>query len=735
MIKTYKNIPSLHRFVELAPIDAIRKLLTEQGNGQNDQAFASIEWPNGPVANDVNRDFRFGVLDICVGLDAKVSAPLDGHSRRIITLSEGKGIEAIQAVRDNLYLHDDDQQSAVTEYDAQQDHFGRATVIYLRAPALFDDAEKYFYAEHHRNYGKLYEAFDLDCDDVSGFEWTEEKCARLEALLQERLGTNGRCLVQYLPFDQKQVNGDVVPVHLFLIRHAGEMNSIQQVCDDLSTAPFYYRPPVEATLLFQPDKKSIEVFSEQESSRFLIASSFAETGVNTDLSGRPVSMRQYNLRRFYRSLALPQEPVADLDLIDVRVVEAEARPQNFKRRVSMKVDKNDDINEAAKDTLGDNHIFKNASLISRVVINVRFMKENKEVNLPITLSTPNRCNLGSRRDPHEREIGFNVLERYGIMKRVVPLSASEEANLFDTLLKLYEAEDREVRRSILEQWGADIEMLRAGGFLKPMGRAMDITRLRDDGTTMHLSVRAKGAVLVADDPVSHQTIEIDPVELERFEVMRGWVAERVVKGLRGAMQIGQRIKADAAVTKLGTLVIGDEDVAVFLARRLNRLDMVAEADAYLRGERQVGYGVVLTATEFSPQYLGANVIVWLGDVLTTNAGEVAVDKDRLIRTLSDGKQRALASTTVDLIIHNDLVDHENATLIIPGKEPWPLLGKQVMILDRLVKAHKSNNPVLQNKALFEGMSYNHPAQAFQGETWKSYLGHPPDKTRGWTLFA
>lgn len=75
---------------------------------------------------------------------------------------------------------------------------------------------------------------------------------------------------------------------------------------------------------------------------------------------------------------------------------------------------------------------------------------------------------------------INVLG-YGIMKRVVPLSASEEANLFDTLLKLYEAEDREVRRSILEQWGADIEMLRAGGFLNPLILMKQIDERRESG--------------------------------------------------------------------------------------------------------------------------------------------------------------------------------------------------------------------------------------------------------------
>ena len=276
-------------------------------------------------------------------------------------------------------------------------------------------------------------------------------------------------------------------------------------------------------------------------------------------------------------------------------------------------------------------------------------------------------------------------------------------------------------------------MLRAGGFLKPKGRANDVWRLAQDGNPIRLLVRASGALLVADDPLTGQNIAIDPLELERFDVIRGWVAERVLKGLRGAMQIGQRIKASDPVTKLGTLIVGDEDVPVYLARRLNRLEAVTQADAYLRGERQVGYGIVLTATEASPQYLGANVVIWLGDVLTTTAGEVSIDKDRLLRALADGKARALAARTLDLIVHNDLLGQESATLMIPGKDPWPLLGLQCTIVERLVKAHKSNNPVLQNKALFDGLSYNHPQQAFQGETWKTYLGHPSGKTRGWVL--
>ena len=89
MIKLYRNIPSLHRFVELAPLASIRTLIAAHGNDEQTQAFASFEWPENSVLNGTSQSFRLGVLEICAALDAKQSAPLDGHARRIITLSEG----------------------------------------------------------------------------------------------------------------------------------------------------------------------------------------------------------------------------------------------------------------------------------------------------------------------------------------------------------------------------------------------------------------------------------------------------------------------------------------------------------------------------------------------------------------------------------------------------------------------------------------------------------------------
>ena len=222
--------------------------------------------------------------------------------------------------------------------------------------------------------------------------------------------------------------------------------------------------------------------------------------------------------------------------------------------------------------------------------------------------------------------------------------------------------------------------------------------------------------------------------MERFEVKGDWLTERVIKGLRGAMRMGRTPRSTGPVVKLGTLVDGNDDVPVHLARCLDRMDVIASVDSSLRGDGQSGWGVVLTATGVCPEFLGANVIVQLADVLTAAQAGITVDQTRLMQILRDGRQRAFAAAVPDLRITCDIAGKETATLIIPGKLPFSLVGgKQVLVVERLMQAHRAGNPVVTGGALFEGMSSKSPAQLFTGDTWKQYIGHPPDKSRGWML--
>lgn len=735
MAQANKNTASVHRFVETASIGAISTLCGSYsdlaGQAWVTSALALLDNDGDPQACARGRR---DLSDGCSNLPIESRLRLDGDARRVIALSEGKGPAAITVVERGLYKYDDSEGSLRSGFDAQTDDLGRALFLLIRVPDLFEEAERFHYAEHYRNFGKLYEAFEVDCDHLSSFEWNDANRTAFESKIKEQLQIVGPCLIQYFEVGQPDEDGANRPLHMFLIRHAGLTSSVQNTLPDLSLQPIHYKPPVEATLLFQPDQKRIEVFAQEASDRPLIAAAFAEVATGSDLSDRPMSLRQYNLERFYLSLHLSLAQVQDLGVLDVRVVEAEARPQNFKRRVVVKVDKDDDIETAASTMLGDNHIFRRAALISRVVINLRFLRDGKEVNMPITLSAPNRCNLASRQDPRDRDLGYAVLEAFGIVRSVAPLDAASEGRQFAVMLRLYEIDEGDVSQAELDRWGADVSALRSGGFLVPKARSSSVERIRDDGTVFQVQVRVINGQLVYDDPHSGRSGAVELAELERFDIKRDWLTERIIKGLRGAMRMGRTPRSNGPVVRLGTLVSGVDEVPVHLARRLDRLDVIAEVDGSLRGDGQVGWGLVLTATEFCPEYLGANVVVPLSDVLTAADDGVAVDQDRLMQALRDGRQRALAATVVDLRITNDIVGKETATLVIPGKPPFHLAGgKQVLIVERLVKAHRDGNPIVAGGALFEGIGSKSPPQIFTGDLWKQYIGHPPDKARGWML--
>lgn len=730
MSQPFRNTPSLLRFLEKAPLAAIRLLFERLATQDGFETLTTMPWPNDA---DLDEAHRGTIVTTSADLPAKVRNSLDGHARQIIRLSEEKGPEALQTVSDRLYTYDSTELSITDLFAAQPDALGRATVLFALTPELFGEAERFFYAEYHRNFGKMYEAFAIDSDGTPELDWNDAAQARLEQALKDRMNITGPCKVQYIPVQRETDDGKTMHEHFFLVRHAGDKSSVQDTKPDLTTQPIYYTPPVEATIILQPHTRMLEVLCQDRSIRAALATTFASQIIQSPLSERPVTLRQYNLRRFYTSLALPQEDIADLDVIDVRVVEAEARPQNDQRRVIVKVDKTDDIEAAIQDIFGGSNLFHGQSgSITRIVINVQFMKGEKRVNLPITLSTPNRCNLVSREDPMERDIGMKILERYDILTPVMQLDESDEARVFDPLLKLFESGQEEVRLKQLQEWGADVAMLQAGGFLRPMLKATNITLTTDEGYPQTLDVQHRGQNLVVVDPVTNNLIDVDPDELVRFQVMKRWVAERVIKSL-GSEPVR---RSDAPVADLGKLTVGTEAVSLYLARQVRDAKHRNLVEAYLRGQGQTCYGIVFTATDTFDEYLGSNVVIGLRSVMTITDDEIVIDWQRVREIWQERRHRATAAAVVELVRSQEDPDG-SATLQIPGKPPWSIYGdKQVKVVDRLVNAHHSVNPVLQASQLFDGLGSKNPNQLFgKDQTWKTYIGHPAGQSRGWTLLT
>ena len=379
----------------------------------------------------------------------ETAIPLERHAQRVLNLAEGRGVETLSKVDGRIF----DSENAEI-YAKQRDDYGRALFLYCHEDELFDEAENIFYADHHRSQGRLYEAFEVDTNGQLEFDWNTAVQEAIERELHDKLDLTSQCKIDHISFQNETDNGPAFYTHLLIIRHAGPLSSVAEMKEG-HKKPIYYRPAIEASLLFSPKDAVIEVFANNTGMRPILASVFAKIGLKHDLSERPLMLRQYNLSRFLTSLKLDVPNIDGFNIETASVVEAEVRPDNLKHRASLRVTPNDDIEAVALDLFGQNSIFTRPTIVSRVVIAIRYFcysdGEGKAKSLNITLSDPNRCNLRSNRDPKQRDLGFGLLAHWGIMQKVRTLDATEESAIFPALLLLYDRAESSVsdRKSVV----------------------------------------------------------------------------------------------------------------------------------------------------------------------------------------------------------------------------------------------------------------------------------------------
>lgn len=734
MAKSFKNGVSLHRLLEASPLDALRAFLAAVDEGQFAAIFSDVQWSSA-IDEDSSKAVRAQLLDIANALKVDAAVPLDRHAHRILTLAEGRGVETITRVAAKLF-----EQTYIDAFAAQLDDLGRSLWLYQHQSLLFDEAENLFYADHYRNFGRMYEAFELDADTQVDFVWDDAVKQALETEIQQKLELSGRCTVTHLQVGKKDAAGKEVPQHLLIVRHGGPLSSIAEYHEaDGSRQERYYRPLNEATLLFSPDEGLIEVFSASPSVRQQIAGCFAETGLKLDLSGKPLTLKQYNLTRFLSSLRLTPPSVPGFDIEHVAVVEVDARPDNFKHRASLKVTVDDDIEEVAEALFGKDHLFTRATCISRVVIAVRYTQHGTEKakTLNITLSDPNRCNLRSNRDPVQRDLGYALLTAWGILRRVKPLTVADERALFPSLLQLFDQVAKEMSGKFFIERGIDAEALADGGFIERRGRLTSLL-IDDDDTTHEVTVRSAGKPgwVVYDHPADGSRVELPASAADKYAIRREWLDEIVHKRLKAQLASVALTKLDECLTYLGDIALGQEAVPCYIARDLRNLTTLQRLDILLRAKSDKGIGLILSAGRDHPLCLGPNVITPIADHLTTGGDEL-LDSSQLASVFSQGKSLARGGMVVDLVKHND----KSATLYIPGKPPLMLVGqKQIAIFDVLVTAYKKGSPIVKTSDAMEGSESFSPSSAFRKEKWDTikgvYLDLPPGVKRGaWMLLV
>lgn len=722
---------SLHRLLETAPLPALASFLSTVEDGEHATIFDVLPW-DAATDEALKSSFREHLIGITNKLPADAAAPLDRHAQRVLTLAEARGTETINRLADKLSdpVHVDD-------FRAQLDAIGRSLWMYQHQVDLFDEAECLFYADHYRNFGRMYEAFEIDAEKGMAFVWDDSVKHALETQIQTRLELTGRCTLTHLEVTGKDKDGHKQLQHLVIVRHGGPLSSVAFFEEsDGSRGDRYYRPLNEATLLFTPADGVIEVFSSSPSVRQQVAACFADTGLKIDLSDKPLTLKQYNFARFLTSLNLSIPIVHGFDIDRVAVVDIDVRPDNPKHRAGLKVTIDDDVEVVAQELFGQDHLFKRASSIARIVIAVRYTQHetDRTKTLNITLSEPNRCNLRSNRDPVQRDLGYELLASWGILHNVKSMTRTDVHSLFPVLLQLYDQATKEVPGLFFLTRKLDPQALLDCGFIERRGRYVSL-HLDENGVTHEVAVRSAGrpGVICYAHPVDGRRVELSAEVVDKYSIRRDWLDEIIHKRLKDHLLTVTLTKLDDHLIYLGEMQLGSEIAPCYLARDLRTPSTLQRLDILMRAKSDRGIGIVLSAGRDGPLYLGPNVVAAIADYLADDSSKSLLDVDRIASAFSHGKQMARGGMVVELVKK----DSYSATLYIPGKPPLSLAGpKAIGFFQALIDAYRLGSPPVPTKQLMSaaGSASASPSQLFPKKFWASiegvYVGCPPGVARG-----
>ncbi len=713
MTKTYKKISNLHRLIESARLTDLQALLAQPDDNLK-KAIEGFSWPTtAPDDAQVRDDL---IAHFCA-LSEDLSVPAEQMAQRIVPLCEGRGAEVVeQVIREIKNTLQRDQLR--NDFDS----FGRVLWLFVNDASNFEQAEWLLHADRYRNHGKMYAAFEVQASDGAPLEWSSDVQAALVAQIQKELELTEPCaVIHHIIHEAGHGNGSREPVerHMLIIRHNGPLTS-EPVLKAGRKDAIYFHKLNEASLIFSPGL--VEVFAPLMGTKQKIAAAFATSVLKQDLSKKPLLQKQYNLSRLLGSLTLSVPEVDGLNVASAKIVEVTAKPRNPRHSISLKVGEDDDIDDAARQHLGQHHFFRHAAAISRVVVMVGYSKPEilQTRTLNITVSEPNHCNLQSNVDPLLREAGFSLLQHWGVLTRVRPLTPAEERVTFPALLELYDHRQKEISGQMLVERGIDPgPLLVEGGFMIRRGHAKSIAITLDDGSHQDVEVRAASqpGQIAYTCPKSNQELFAPASWADIYELKREWIAEKVMKGLMSALKPSGNANQEHELIDLGQLRLGDQSVPCHFAFGLSDPKIFRRIDEIVR-TRTAGAGIVLSASRNThADFIGPHVLLWAGNFLSQNSTDIVYDIAQIGAEYTSKRLIAASAQKPELLAN----PHGRSwILILPGApDPFTVTGRdQPEILRRLIKAYP--NPVA-TKDLMDSLGSNNPAQAFKGNTWRKYV--------------
>lgn len=707
--KAHRAGPSTRQLIDDAPIELAHALLTAEGI-EGEEKIALPPVPDGGTDDDR----RKGLLESVEKLDGELLALVDVRCRQVVELSEGKGTSSLDTVTEQ-HLSDEELET----FASQPDALCRSIWTYIHQRDVFEDAESFHAARRYRDFGRLYNAFEVDLDAALDKNSDSINCEHLGAAMTTVLDLKTPCTVRAIDLPATDTYPQSV---MIIVRHGGPLSSIHDHRSDGKRKTIYFRPANEATLIYTPNRRKIEVCSDSRPVRDAVARCFAEVVLEHDVSAKPLTWKSYDLSRFRDSLKLPAPIIEGFDITFARVIEVTVQLDSAKRYLTLKVAVDDDIDEVAARYLGSHSVLHRADRITRIRIAVRYNRvgDATERSLNIALTDSGACNVQSMRDPDERRLGFALLDDWKIMQAFAPIEPADLRALFPNLIRLCEHIGSDVPASLLRDLKLDPKQLLAMGLVERAGRDERIL-IEDDGAEEEADIRHgrdRTAVHLTD--TFGQSAGDMPSDLfTRYRLKTRWLLETIVKLMKPLLVRQATTVLDDDLIALGMMNINGSEVPVYFARRLDQSKTLNRLDLLLRGQNSVGVGLILSGSADPPRWLGSNVVVPLltnivyGDSTSVLAADAIEFEFSAARNLAKGGTRPT-------VVRNG---SHGGTLHIPGKDPLILAGNdQITICERLVAANNAGTPDIHVKDLMMGLGSPSPKPAFATKTRASIFG-------------
>lgn len=704
--------PNTLAVIEGARIDLARAVLAiREGENEPDFGLPVISLP--PEQAEEGDRLRAAIEGILSNFGLDELKPAEQRCRRIRSLAEGKGVSSLTTIAGKQF-----SPSQAQEFERQPDHLCRSIWTFLNARQTFEDAESFHFARQFRDYGRMYDAFEVELEKAAALDAASVDEAALAAQITKVLQLKSNCTVKALDLPPTEAHPASI---MLIVRHGGPLSSVHDHRDDGRRGTIYFRPPNEATLIYTPSLRQIEVCADNQAVRQQIAGSFAQISLGYNVSEKPLTWKHYNLSRFGSSLRLDTPRVPGYEIKFARVLEVEIRLGNWKRKLLLKVAVEDDIEEVTETFMKPNNIFRRADGFSRISIAVAYNREgdDRERTLNITISGTRSCNLQSNRDPEERSLGFALLKVWGILSAFEQIDTADIRAMLPCLVRLHDKKDDKLNGAQLRELGLDPERLIRGGLLERCGR-QDIVMLEDDGFDWEAGVKpSKVKDMVGTvGPFGEAGAMIPAADMELYAINRPYLHETLLGAIKPLLVKNTMQIIDPDLTLAGTMLIDGTEALVYLARRLDDVTVIGNLDLVLRARHGAGAGVVIAASTEAPFYLGPNVVVPLLSNLSPADAECPISRDGIELAYRSNASLALGGSAPQVVRSGKQL----ATLHVPGKAPLPLAGnEQITIFERLVDSFNRGSPDMQVKDLMKGFTSRSPQQAFRPKTWASIV--------------